>query len=313
MSGAREVLVLVLSYNRPHLIPVALDSVLSQTHDGLRILVADNGSGPDTIAVIEGYIARHPGRIELLRPARPIALSELLNRAFDVFRSSAAGYLALLADDDAWAPGKLERQLAVFDAEPDTGVVHTDATLIDDAGRPDGRLFSDVYIPRPEDSPERLLTDWNFVCGSSVLVRRDALEGVGPIPLRIRYSNDWYLWILIALLYGIRRIDEPLTLYRLTQHSLTLTRTSEMQWESVYLRRLAIRELGRRGVVVEGAEEAVAGQAFHTAVHELRTGHPALSLRIGWQSLRVGPRATARTWGRRLRRGTAKRIAGARR
>ena len=81
---------------------------------------------------------------------------------------SRAELVAFLDADDAWEKTKLEKQLAVFDAKPDVGVVFCKRLLMDEQGR---------SLPaKPATEPPRgfvlpQMFTQNFVCFSSVVVR----------------------------------------------------------------------------------------------------------------------------------------------
>ena len=67
----------------------------------------------------------------------------------------------MIGDDDVCLPGRLRRQLEVFDRYPDTGVVHGDSIVIDSGGRQTGSgSFPDKvsleFSHRPEKMKDQL-------------------------------------------------------------------------------------------------------------------------------------------------------------
>ena len=101
-------------------------------------------------------------------------------------RFSRAPLIACLDGDDVWLPSKLERQVRLLDAEPGLGVCFTRRFLIN----PHGELITSLHskTPRGPIFNEVLLN--NFVCFSSVMIRRTALEHVGRVSTRV---SNWRL------------------------------------------------------------------------------------------------------------------------
>ena len=90
-----RVSVIIPMYNREHIISRALDSVLAQTLDGVEIIVVDDGSTDDSIAVVKGYQKTHDN-IKLFQaqhggpgPARNLGVANATGK-----------YLAFLDSDD---------------------------------------------------------------------------------------------------------------------------------------------------------------------------------------------------------------------
>ena len=110
--------VVIPVYDGAAFIAQTLDSVLRQSWPRLEVIVVDDGSTDET-----------PERV---RPFRDrILYLRQENRGGGAARNagvaaSRGDYLAFLDQDDLWAPEKLERQLAVARAHPESGVIACD-------------------------------------------------------------------------------------------------------------------------------------------------------------------------------------------
>ena len=106
-------------YNRTNLLREAVASVLAQTYRPIEILVVNDGSGPETVAVCEELAAAHPEvRILHQENAGPGAARER-------GRLAARGeFLQYLDSDDRLLPEKFERQVAALRANPDCDVAY---------------------------------------------------------------------------------------------------------------------------------------------------------------------------------------------
>ena len=94
-------------WNGARFLADAIDSVLTQTHPALEVIVVDDGSTDDTPSVIASYGSR-------VRNVRQANGGEATARNTGVRHASGA-YLAFLDADDLWEPTKTEGQLAVFE------------------------------------------------------------------------------------------------------------------------------------------------------------------------------------------------------
>src|SRR5204862_4856750 len=113
--------------------------------------------------------------------------------------------------DDVWKPTKLEKQLAVFRERPDLGVVFCRRSLIDETGN------ALPPIPSPPPPRGRVLTEMfvqNFVCFSSVVVRREVFAHVGRFDPAWDLAIDYDLWLRVARHHAFDYVDEALVLYR---------------------------------------------------------------------------------------------------
>src|SRR5581483_7710369 len=108
----------------------------------------------------------------------------------------------------------LERELALF-SSPRVGLVHCGAELL-----VDGAVTSvPVALPPPDAAPATVyasLARANFVCNSSVVVRRSALgrHGLLDADPELRGVEDYELWLRLAPHVGFGYVPDPLVLYR---------------------------------------------------------------------------------------------------
>lgn len=198
-----EVSAVISTYQRPDACERALLSVLEQDPPPVEALICDDGSTDDTPARFRAWETRDP-RVRYLRvePNRgtPGAARNLGTREA---RGDWVGYLD---DDDAWLPGKLERQLALT-ASAD--VVATNAMRADG-----GRYFPNAAeVWRPTRAA--LLAE-NPLIVSTVIVPRQLILAAGGFTAErwARGVADYEMWLALAD-HGARFaiVGEPLVLY----------------------------------------------------------------------------------------------------
>lgn len=182
----------------------AIRSVLAQTLTEWEMILVDDGSRDHTPEVVRPFL--DDPRIRYIR-TDTLGQVRAKNLAL---RLSRAPLVAYLDGDDLWLPSKLERQVRLMDSDPGIGVVYTRRFLIN----PDGEIISFVEpeFPRGMVFDQILLN--NFVCFSSVLVRRDVLEHVGAFSSNLDLAIDYDLWLRVANHYSFDFMDEPLVKYR---------------------------------------------------------------------------------------------------
>jgi glycosyltransferase involved in cell wall biosynthesis len=199
--------VLIPSYNHARFLPAALQSVFDQTFTDYEIVVVDDGSTDGSVELLQQY----GERIRLFtQPNR--GTYPTLNRCI---AESKGRYLAILNSDDLWAPTKLEKQVAVLEAQLQVGLVHTDGRFIDGEGNIlEGNPLGFEWPRTPSGNIIEALVRCNKIIASSVLIRRECFERLGGFREDLFGSGDWEMWFRVALEYDIAFIDEPLTFYR---------------------------------------------------------------------------------------------------
>lgn len=207
------VTVVMPAYDAAAFIGEAIESVLAQTFADWQLVVVDDGSTDDTPQVVAAY---DDERIRLLRIEHTGLPAVARNRGL---AASKSPYVAFLDADDLWRPHKLTRQLAMLDARPELGLVHTGFERLRDGA------FETVPAPAglTASGPllERLAVQ-NFVANSSVLLRRELLDrhGVLDEDPRLRGTEDLELWLRLSPHTAFGYVDEPLVVYRLHASNL---------------------------------------------------------------------------------------------
>ena len=199
------VTVIIPTHNRSALLERAIGSVLRQTFTDLEVIVVDDAS---TDATREAVSRVSDPRLSYVRHPANLHVSAARNTGVARARGR---YVAFLDDDDEWLPEKLERQVEVIErSSPRVAGVYTGALSLH---RTDG---SAGYTIRPAfrgDILAELLKDNCIGPTSTVLLRRECLDDVGPFDVTLKYGEDYDLWIRLASRYDFECIPEPLVRY----------------------------------------------------------------------------------------------------
>jgi glycosyltransferase involved in cell wall biosynthesis len=199
--------VVVCTYNGEKYVQQQLESILNQTIRPDEIIVSDDGSSDNTVALVREALApAHSTGIAVTILTRDTPLGVAGN--FSEALAQAQGDLIALSDqDDVWSPEKLEVLTEVFSHHPDVVLVHSDATLINSSGKATGTLMATLDLT-PQERRALLerrglvaLLRRNVVTGATVVLRRSLLEHALPIP--DGWIHDEWLAMVAALQDGL--------------------------------------------------------------------------------------------------------------
>lgn len=220
-EAAPTVSVLLANYNHARYLPTALAGICGQNRPPLEIIVVDDGSTDDSIAVIEEFARRFPN-IRLLRNS----INRGQHYSIQCALLAAQGdYIVWAASDDLLLPDFLERSVAVLKAHPSAGVcfsrlgVFVDGTS--EVRRYDGQTHGAAFdygdtarLMPPEELKESLSRHYIWMSGNAVLARRTALLEISGFESRLKWHADWFAYYVVALRYGACVIPETLALMR---------------------------------------------------------------------------------------------------
>lgn len=211
----------------------ALESVRAQTFRDFEIIFWDNDSTDGSLELARSFgpqLRAFRGESTVpLGAARNLALAEARGR-----------YLAFLDCDDLWRPEKLEKQVALFEANARVGLVSTDTEIVEN-GRVLSRVFSQSAPVRGMVFAELMARQW--ISMSSAMVRREALESVAAqeaggaggrwFDESLNVCEEADLFYRIAHDWKLDHIDEPLTIWRVHGGNTTFRKFGQFADETL--------------------------------------------------------------------------------
>lgn len=194
-------------YNAEEYVAESLTAILSQTCAPGEVVVVDDGSTDGT----QDELARFRGEIRVVKQANR-GVAGAMNRCFEEARGE---YVAKCDADDIWEPEKLERQVAALLAHPEIDIALSGARCF---GLTEALRFPNpgVGLLEPRELARRLYRA-NFVCASSMLIRRHLYEQVGPFVDGLA-CEDYDYW-LRALAAGAVFFYDQNSLVRYREHA----------------------------------------------------------------------------------------------
>ncbi|MCU1624008.1 MAG: glycosyl transferase family 2 [Frankiales bacterium] len=217
--------VIVPCYNYGRFVGEALRSVAAQTLAPDRVLVLDDGSEDDSLAILHQL----RGELEFELVTQPNAgLVATLRRAV---QETSSDLFVTLSADDRLHPEFLEATTALLQATPDAGYCYTDMRRFGE--------IDDVLASAPFDAARLVYRD-NYISGGALMRRTAYLQTQGFSEL-LAYE-DWDLW-LSFLDAGFEGVHLARPLYEWRQHGPSRNRIGRRE-EFLLRRRIQLRHRG---------------------------------------------------------------------
>ena len=195
-----DISVIIPTYNRMALLRRALKSVTTQVFAPAEVIVVDDGSTDQTIAMVT---EKFPNIRLITQQNRGVSAAR--NRGIE---AAAGEWVAFLDSDDEWLPGKLAEQVSFIRQNRDFKVCHTDEIWIRCGRRvnpkkkhrkPEGWIFGDC-LPLCCVSP------------SSILIHGSVFDDVGAFDTTLPACEDYDLWLRIFARYQAGLVTKPLVI-----------------------------------------------------------------------------------------------------
>lgn len=208
--------VVVPCYNYARFLRSCVESVLSQQHVDIRLLIIDDASSDDTALVADGLVAQDQ-RVEFRRHASNLGNIATYNEGIEW---AAGDYFLLLSADDYVLPGSLVRAASVFAAHPEVVLTCGPAAVVDG-----DELFPQIPF-QGERASYNIMAGQDFIeatCSNSsnnpiwtptAVVRTSAQKVVGGYNKNLPHAGDLDMWLRLACLGSVAFLDSCQAVYR---------------------------------------------------------------------------------------------------
>ncbi|WP_309617135.1 glycosyltransferase family 2 protein [Salinibacterium sp.] len=210
--------VALATYNGAQFIEEQVASILRGSRVPEEVVLADDGSTDNTVELVRAAFggSRTSAQLHVLPAQVRLGVTANFERAV----SACTGDIIVLSDqDDVWHEYRLAVAERSFEARPRLLLQHSDARLVDSAGKPLGVSLIDALTVR---AGERLALDSgrafqayvrrNLATGATVAMRRKLIDLAAPFPPE--WVHDEWLAIIAAALGEVEFVDSELIDYR---------------------------------------------------------------------------------------------------
>lgn len=216
-----KVSVIMPVHNAEKYLSESISSVLQQTYPYWELLIVDDCSTDNSLAIINRY-AVLDARIRCLKTDAPSG-SPCLPRNLGI-KAAQGRFIAFLDSDDCWLPNKLEQQLCLFGETGTVGLVFSDYEKMSEEGERNNRV-----IKAPMEVSYKQLLRGNVIgCLTAVY----DTSKVGKMFFMQHTHEDYILWLSI-LKKGVVAVNTGTVeaLYRVRRNSVSSNKLKVLSWQ----------------------------------------------------------------------------------
>lgn len=278
--------VLMLAWEHGEFIGKAIESVVEQRFErGFELLIGEDSSADDSLAISEAYRDRFPGLIRILPASTNIGMHANFQR---LWQASRGVCIAFCEGDDYWSDAaKLSKQFGFLEQNPDCSLCGTFTRKISPGVTGNWEICGEVRprLVKQKYTFEELISAYHFHF-SSVMVRKNAV--VFPDWFQSVYCVDRPLYLLAAMHGKAGLLPEFTSVYRLHAGG---------NWSALSMSIKAQRSADLFGKMRDyfparyrrQFDASLGAVLWSYMAEDLRAGRRPSARRIFWQSLRVTP------------------------
>lgn len=218
------------SYNGERFIAEAISSALSQTYSPIELILSDDASTDQTVAIAQSFQANTSMNFVILNHSN-YGLAQNCNFCL----TQAQGkYIKFLFQDDVLTPNCIAEMVNLAEKNQKIGLVFSPRKMCFLEGNESDQNLQNIYQDFQDlhkawsnlqiiQSGQSLLSDPNLFQHpinkigepSTVLIRRTVFETVGLFDSELNQLVDWDMWLRIMSHYKIGFINQVLSFFRL--------------------------------------------------------------------------------------------------
>jgi glycosyltransferase involved in cell wall biosynthesis len=215
------------NYNKGQFIAEAIESVLRQTFTDFELIVVDDASTDDSLAIIN-EVAKADARIKILTNETNSGISFTLNKAM---KAASGQYLCFIDSDDLIRPERLEKMVNALKGRPGY-IAYTDVFRIDKDGEViKGSYLGSKRLPPDGDAYAYLLREWIWGL-STMMFPASVIQEVGYSDESLSWGEDLDYVLRITERYKVVLVREPLYGYREHESSMTSLMSTKSKGEA---------------------------------------------------------------------------------
>ena len=165
----------------------AIESILGQTYKNLEFLITIDNPEYKCKDILDAYCNKDQ-RIKLTYNKTNIGLTKSLNNAIGIVRGR---YIARQDADDISLPQRLELQYNFMESNPIYSIVGSNIHFVDD----NGKFIKRINWPVTQKYISRTMRKRNKLVHGTVLMKKDDLISVGRYNGKLKYGQDYELWL----------------------------------------------------------------------------------------------------------------------
>ena len=204
LQADATVTVVIPCYNYARYLPQAVASVLGQQGVAVNIVIVDDASTDDSLAVARALARRDP-RVTVIAHRHNAGPVQTFNDGLSVARGE---FLVRLDADDLLTPGALSRAVAVMRAHPSVGLVYGHPLHFSQDRLPPARSRQTGLTIWPGRTwlTDRCRTGLNVITSPEVLMRRSVVDVIGG-QRPLDHTHDMEMWLRMSAFCDVAYIS----------------------------------------------------------------------------------------------------------
>jgi len=219
MENLPKVSICIPTYNSEMYLEETLFSIENQTYSNIEVIISDNCSTDNTIALIKKFAAKNNWTYILNEQNIGAGLN--MNK---LITSATGEFIAIYHSDDVYDSEIVSKSVSFLTTSPECGFLSTLATVIDS----DGNELGMLDLPKSLKSKKRNIYNFEeifaaildsflpFLITPTVMVRKSAYDELGQFKIHEKYKSagDYEMWLRILKKFPAGIIPESLVKYR---------------------------------------------------------------------------------------------------
>jgi len=275
----KKVSIVLPVYNGAEYLAESIESVIAQTYANWELIIVNDCSTDDSIAIASDYAAKD-ARIKVFTNPQNLKLPKTLNAGFE---HASGVYYTWTSDDNKYKPNALRIMVENLEKNPDAVMVYANYTTIDSGGIAIGLV----------DEPEPKYMFTGNVVGACFLYRADAAHKVGLYDANLFLAEDYDYWIRLYEVGKVLHIKDDLYCYRIHGKSLTETRRNQVDEQTYKVLdkhfRYAYAKSVENGLCNEFFDHMVNRASAHPeeTLKKLLSVNPKYWFHLRWNQLKI--------------------------
>jgi glycosyltransferase involved in cell wall biosynthesis len=252
MESFPKVSICIPTYNGAEFLDSAISSAVAQTYPNFDIIISDDRSTDNTVAIAQAWQQKSPIPIVLLQHER-YGLVENWNYCVQYITTQTdkpPTYIKFLFQDDFLAANCLECMVAVAQQNSDIGLVFSRRQLLygNSEPLPSTKLWmQNLHLAwhnlQPLQAGIDLFGDRNFLNQpdnkigepTNVLIKSSIFSKLGLFDVSLRQFCDLEMWLRIMANYYVAFSDRELVAFRIHDRQTTNTNAAQdLIWAEIY-------------------------------------------------------------------------------
>ena len=216
MNNQPLVSIVAVCYNHAQFVVETLDSIKAQTYPNIELLILDDCSSDDSVAVIKGWIKCSDYDCTFIAHQENQGICKTFNEGI---RLVSGDYYQVLACDDVLLLDKIRLQVNCFLTNKDLTLVHSASCKINDRSEVIEELFvlnsyNKQGVQNDFEEMISLVVAGNIVIAPSVLIKTESLPPQPVYPEKFFFEDLYLILFFLTNRKIFYYIEEPLVKYR---------------------------------------------------------------------------------------------------